>query len=310
MSKVVLITSIGGDIAQGVAAILRESRPDYRLIGTDIHFKHGGHLFVDQFEVVPPASHSLFLPKLQELIVKHNVDTLVPISEPELSVLYPLLGSFAFVNCVTSGAHAIATGLDKLRTIHEISKLDIPVPWTVEACSNPPLSYPCILKNRYGSGSRAVFRIDDPEDAAYFAKKYPESIFQEFLEPSDREVTCAVYRAISGESASLLLLRRLTGGLTGWAKVIQDEDTSKMCCNIANGLDLRGSMNIQLRITDQGPRVFEINPRFSSTVLMRHRLGFSDVLWSIDEINNASIAFPEICQGINVARIHDARVFD
>lgn len=31
--KTVLITGIGGDIAQGVATILRESRPDLRLIG-------------------------------------------------------------------------------------------------------------------------------------------------------------------------------------------------------------------------------------------------------------------------------------
>ena len=29
--------------------------------------------------------------------------------------------------------------------------------------------------------------------------------------------------------------------------------------------------------------VFEINPRFSSTVGMRHKVGFSDLIWSIQE---------------------------
>jgi carbamoyl-phosphate synthase large subunit len=29
--------------------------------------------------------------------------------------------------------------------------------------------------------------------------------------------------------------------------------------------------------------IFEINPRFSSTVLMRNYLGFTDLLWSIEE---------------------------
>ena len=29
--------------------------------------------------------------------------------------------------------------------------------------------------------------------------------------------------------------------------------------------------------------IFEINPRFSSTVLMRNYLGFTDLVWSIEE---------------------------
>ena len=31
----------------------------------------------------------------------------------------------------------------------------------------------------------------------------------------------------------------------------------------------------------EGPRIFEINPRFSSTVMMRHAIGFSDVAWML-----------------------------
>jgi len=30
--------------------------------------------------------------------------------------------------------------------------------------------------------------------------------------------------------------------------------------------------------------IFEINPRFSSTVMFRHLLGFKDLIWSINEI--------------------------
>ena len=40
--KTILITGIGGDISQGVATILRENRPDLRLIGVDMHEQHGG----------------------------------------------------------------------------------------------------------------------------------------------------------------------------------------------------------------------------------------------------------------------------
>ena len=40
-------------------------------------------------------------------------------------------------------------------------------------------------------------------------------------------------------------------------------------------------MNIQLRMTEQGPMLFEINPRLSSTLVFRDMLGFSDLQWWI-----------------------------
>ena len=53
--KKVLITAIAGDIAQGVAAVVRETFPTWRLIGTDIHPRHGGQLFVDTLLEAPRA---------------------------------------------------------------------------------------------------------------------------------------------------------------------------------------------------------------------------------------------------------------
>ena len=52
---------------------------------------------------------------------------------------------------------------------------------------------------------------------------------------------------------------------------------------LAVKLNLVGSINVQLRITDNSPKVFEINPRFSSTVLYRHLFGFEDLIWSIED---------------------------
>lgn len=310
MSKVILITGIGGDISQGVATILRESRPDLRLIGVDVHTQHGGHLFVDAIETVPSASAPNYRAALQSVIARYEVDILIPMSEAELGELHPFADFFHGVKWITAGAAVVAAGLDKLATVHALESLGLPVPWTIPVSEGGPLAYPCILKNRYGSGSRAVLRIDGAEDARYFTKRYPDAVFQEMLEPADREVTCAVYRKYDGEVFSLIMLRRLTGGFTGWARVINDQETSQMCKKLAEGLDLGGSMNVQLRLTDRGPRVFEINPRFSSTVLMRHHVGFSDVLWAIEESEGKVISFPAIKSDIIMVRVQGAAVFD
>ena len=104
------------------------------------------------------------------------------------------------------------------------------------------------------------------------------------------------------------MLRRLMGGFTSWAKVMFDPQVQEMCEKIAVGLNLCGSMNIQLRITNHGPRVFEINPRFSSTVLMRHRFGFTDVLWALAEAEGKTVVYPDFPKNGILVRIQDAAV--
>ena len=37
-------------------------------------------------------------------------------------------------------------------------------------------------------------------------------------------------------------------------------------------------------MTNSLPKVFEINPRFSSTVLFRYLFGFKDLEWSINDL--------------------------
>lgn len=311
MSSVVLITGIGGDISQGVATILREYRKDLCLVGVDVHLQHGGKLFVDFYETIPSASDPDYLVALGLIIEKYQVDIFVPMTEPELSILQPFFHSiFPKVKCITAGAEVVAAGLDKLATIKVLEQLGLPVPWTVSVSDGEPLGYPCILKNRYGSGSRAVFTLQNKEDATFFSKRYPEAIYQEMLEPPDREITCAVYRCNNGIVYSLLMLRRLTGGFTGWAKIINNKEIRVMCEQIAIGLNLRGAMNIQLRLTDQGPRVFEINPRFSSTVLMRHRLGFKDLLWAIEEAEGKEVSYSPVSENKIMVRIQEAAIFD
>lgn len=310
MKTVVLITGIGGDIAQCVATILRESRPDICLVGVDVHTHHGGHLFVDFFLVVPMADDVNYINSIHSVIAKFGVNIFIPITEYELSALYPFTEFFPGVKLIFPGKNVVQVGLDKLATFNRLALLDLPVPWTVSSSEGVPPEYPCIIKGRHGSGSRTVFRVDGPKDYSYFAGRYPDSIFQELLQPSNQEVTCAVYRKTNGEVLTLLMLRRLSGGFTSWAKTIHDASTMELCSRIAISLDLRGSMNIQLILTENGPRVFEINPRFSSTVLMRHRIGFSDALWAIEEAEGKIIECPEIPINKIMVRVQGAANFD
>ena len=78
-------------------------------------------------------------------------------------------------------------------------------------------------------------------------------------------------------------MRKLRGNYTAWAKVIKNSKIEKLCKKVTEEIDFFGPANFQLILTKKGPMIFEINPRFSSTVLMRNYLGFTDLVWSIEE---------------------------
>lgn len=307
--KTVLVTGIGGDIAQAVASVVREARPGVKIIGTDIHQQHGGRLFADECITLPPAREPGYVSAVNNVVATRQIDLILPMTEAEMAVMVQMPHNLLTAPWVGPGPKVIAAGIDKLATAKALDKLGLPVPWTLAAGENHPPTFPCILKPRFGSGSRNIFMVDNEKDASFLAHKYPEAIFQELLEPAENEVTCAVYRTREGQVMTIQLLRRLAGGLTGWAKVIRDEAVEEMCRTIAHGLNLSGSMNVQLRITADGPRVFEINPRFSSTVAMRHKLGFTDVVWTLDEIEGRVVIPATVPVGMVAVRVHDCAIF-
>lgn len=284
MTKV-LITGIGGDIAQGVATILRERFPSWHLVGADIHVRHGGALFTDTLFVSPRATEPQYAEWLADVCAREQIELCIPMSEAELIRLASDgASSVRGVQIVAANARAIEVGSDKLLTARMVAESGCAAPWTVPAEEfDPVLHLPCVFKPRRSAGSKGVF-VCHTADEVYFHRNHCASaVLQELLLPADREVTCAVFRDGEGQTHVLQLLRTLVGGFTGWAQVIDDPDVVAQCTRIATALHLRGSVNVQLRVTNHGPRVFEINPRFSSTALMRHRMGFEDVIWSIDD---------------------------
>jgi carbamoyl-phosphate synthase large subunit len=306
--KTLLITAIAGDIAQGIARIIREVFPDWQLIGMDVHTRHGGEHFVDKLFTAPLASDFRYDEWLEELIDQNRIDICIPMSEAELlHLIQTRKKKVSGAKFVMPNFKAIEIGCDKLETSHFLETIGCEGPWTIpteEFSESTPL--PCIIKPRRSAGSKSVHICNSISDLDFYRKKNPASILQELLLPADKEVTCAVFRDRNGRTAVLQLLRTLVDSATGWAKVVDFPEITRQCRQLAEGLELRGSINVQLRVTDNGPRIFEINPRFSSTVLMRHKMGFKDVFWSLQEALGETVEFfsPEV--GTTAARVQDA----
>jgi len=278
-----LITGCAGDIALALARIAREAGAVRRLIGCDIHADHAGPAFFDACELIPRANDGAYLEALERIVKAHGVDVIVPMSEAEITVLLAAghLGAFAGAPVLAANRLAVETGLDKYATFNRLAAHELGVPWTRIVGEAPPLTLPCILKRRRGQGSKDLRLVDTEAEVEIATQTRAGDLWQELLLPEDQEYTCGLYRSRAGETRTIALRRRLQGGLTGTAVVADSTPFSPLLHGIADALQLNGSINVQLRLTADGPKVFEINPRFSSTVRFRDRLGFRDFIWSL-----------------------------
>ena len=304
-----LVSGVGGDIGQSIANVLAEHFPDAAVFGSDIHDEFFPSDAVKTVKVIPSVSSPLYLQSLKASLVDNDIDVFIPTSEPELRWL---LESQAHLKdfpctCIAPSMEAMKIGFDKFLTYQHLSENGLPAPWAsiVSDCDSGAPEIPSIFKSRTGAGSSSVYYVDNHEKALLLQKLFPHYMWQQFLPMSEGEYTCGVYRCRNGETRVISMKRRLASGVTTYARVVDIPAITSLCARIAESLDLFGSINIQLRLLERlGPMVFEINPRFSSTVGMRHLIGFKDLIWSIEEqfLNQSPSSCPAVWPKVELGR--------
>lgn len=275
------LTGCGGDIAISIARLVREDGLATRLIGADVQKDHAGQAFFDEVIQLPRADSPGYLDALGSVVAAYEPDLVVPLSEAELARLSAEnIPEQLRSRLLMANARSIQVGLDKLLTFETLSAAGIPVPRTGLVGHGPPPPLPCIVKLRRGQGSKGLTLVEDWNVHHVFSTRAGD-LWQEYLSESDQEFTCGLFRSATQPLRSIVFRRTLSGGLTGSAEVVEDSRISRELERIADALELEGAINVQLRLEKGEPRIFEINPRFSSTVGFRHRLGFRDFEWSV-----------------------------
>tara|TARA_R110002096_G_scaffold229836_1_gene419446 strand:- start:5573 stop:6523 length:951 start_codon:yes stop_codon:yes gene_type:complete len=283
----ILVTGCGGDIGQSIGKILVKSNYTKNLYGIDISEKNAAQFIYPNFTVGLPFTHPEYLKRLQAFVEKHEIDIVIPIAEPELRFFSDqnILDTIGEAKLITASSLALEIGFDKFKTAEFLESENLPFPETFLAKDIKTIeSFPVILKSKTGSGSKDIHKINDIDEFQFYTRNNIEDyVVQEFITDKNGEFTCGLYRSSKGEIRSQIFKRELTGGYSGYGEVIENNDITDLLEKLAVKLDLVGSINVQLRITKNLPKVFEINPRFSSTVLYRHLFGFEDLIWSIED---------------------------
>lgn len=282
----VLVTGCGGDIGQSIGKILKSTPEKFSLvIGTDLHNEHAGKFIFDECYILPKCNQKGYQEATIKIIQENKIDLVIPVSEPELRNIekHCYLDDFYQKPTILSNFESMKIGFDKKETADFLAKNGLPYPQTCLIEEYNLDNYPVLIKSRDGSGSKSIHIVKNKIEMDLYKKVYPNFIVQELLTDEDGEYTCGLFRSTSGEIRSIIYKRKLMGGFSGFGSREEHPEIIKLLNKIAVLLDLRGSINVQLRLVNGIPVIFEINPRFSSTVLFRHLMGYQDVIWSIQD---------------------------
>lgn len=138
------------------------------------------------------------------------------------------------------------------------------------------LHYPMVAKPAYGGGGTANFFCNNEKELIRCAKQLPEFLFQEYIKGKHASVSLISSKreAISvSVNEQLIGLDSLyapgpfvyCGNVTPFVTKFS-EQVCEIAEEIADELGLVGSNGIDFVITDDGPFVIEVNPRFQGTL--------------------------------------------
>lgn len=275
----ILVSGVAGDIGFGAGRILREYAGVRKLYGMDVRADHPGKVVFDECTVAPRADHSDYLGWLETFICSHQVDFFLPTSEAEIARL-TAAGAFQIgqARVLMANESVVKYSLDKYECLAFLGEHGIAVPEHGLLSGRTPGVFPVIVKPRSGQGSKSVRVVSNLTEFDAIAEN-DSTVWQDYIGSEDEEYTCAVFKSASTEMRILVMKRRLQGGMTSSGEVVVNPQIDSYVASIAESMQLDGVMNVQLRMGREGPLLFEINPRLSSTLVFRHKLGFRDLEW-------------------------------
>jgi carbamoyl-phosphate synthase large subunit len=277
-----VVTTAGSAPTPGTILHLREH--GFRVVATDVDPAAPGLYLADRGYLVPPGDSEAFLPRMRSLCAEEQAMAVVPLVDEELVRVGELTKDG--VSVLLPRLDFVTTCLDKYVLMQRLEDVGIGVPrtwlaseWPTSAADTSPGGL--IVKPRSGRGSRGVTVVDSSRDMARVVSESgyaaDELIVQERVIGPEYTVSVVVWRDgdVQAVVPKEVLLKQ---GVTKYAITRRNDEVTRTCRAVQTALRADGPFNVQLCLDGRGrPRVFEINPRFSSTAALTAAAGVDEI---------------------------------
>jgi len=274
----VLVSGAGGAAVPGLIRGLQAQ--GHRVIAVDTNPNAAGLYLADAGRVVPEGRSDQFLPVLRRICRQDQVDVVIPLVDEELVTATEVETDGVAV--VLPRRAFVELCLDKWRLMTALRDAGVGVPGTRLAQEDlRGIRYPVVAKPRTGRGSRGMAVVSDDEALARHLDSVglprDRMLVQDYVEGPEYTVSVVAWRDGTTQAVvpKLVLLKK---GITQLAMTERKPAIDEICRTIQDRLRADGPFNVQLRIDRQTgrPMVFEINPRFSTTVSLTIAAGIDE----------------------------------
>lgn len=259
-----------------------------------------GFLAADNREIVPPSSSKDYIPVMLGLCKKWNIKLLFSLHDWDAPVIARNKKKFLDIGTipVMANADVLAKCLDKYQTYLVANKIGVPIPETIlltdENIENvaSTISFPLILKPRWGQGSIGLFKVNTKEEMIYAfklsqieAKKFssicpeinaaePQVIAQQCI--CGEEYGCDIVNDLTGAFQKSFVKHKfgMRSGETDVAESAFVPEIEEFAEKIANWSKHLGCMDSDFIVSNEGkPYLIELNPRFGGGYPFTHCAG-------------------------------------
>lgn len=279
----IIITGANGDIAISILKILNKKFKKKAIIhGSDIKQNHKGNYYFDKIIKVYPADCLKYLNQIKTFTKKY--DLIIPTSEKEIKFISENIDKLNSHKILIHEKKIINNFLDKYKTFNFLKINKMNEIGNCEILKNVTAikKFPSIIKTRFGAGNQNYIIINRKNDLKNLQLvKNQEYVLQQYFD-NEKEYTACIYK--NGNFIAVIIFDRiLDKDKTFYGKIYNNNTIKKKLLNFAKIINLKGSINLQFKLIKSKIFIFDINPRLSSTVLMRHLVGFQDCYWWITD---------------------------
>lgn len=226
------------------------------------------------FFPAPSVTDPSYAEFIKGLISKFAIDVYIPLIDEELLVAKMKIDGFNNVKVLTPSSAFCELSLNKFRLMKALSEKGISQINSWMGQENEEWNYPVFVKPVSGRGSRGIKKISNKDqlDAYFLLEGYAphEILIQELISGTEYTIGATVNNLNDVLSISIKRVIRKKG-ITQIAITEDNAFLTNIVKRVVQELKPGGPVNIQLFLTAENQvKIFEINPRFSTTTVMSY----------------------------------------
>ena len=259
-----------------------------KIIGADMQPTAPALSAADVRVLVPAVYNDQYVDVLYKICQENDVDVLISLNDLELPILASNKAIFEQigVKVIVSDPNVIDICFDKLKTSEYMESLGLKTPKTyvnletaLRALDSGDVSFPLVIKPRWGSASIGIEFVDNVEDLeviyALIRRKILRGILGEVSRNDEnfiliqerivgKEFGLDVINDLDGNNVSVIVKQKLSmrAGETDKATTVDDAELRRIGKVIGTNLAHIGNLDCDILERDGEYYVLELNPRF------------------------------------------------